>query len=370
MKRYNLKEFELSQAYLFYWDKLEKANYLLEQALQTVEEPLDGRLVQTLLASPVGDGGQWDMAANLVEKYGIVPQKFYPDSFHAKNSRSMSSLITTKLRQNALELRDLAKNSKDRSSISHTKARMMQEIHRILTLMLGPPPNPSQDIDWEFYDKDDKFCSVRTSPLKLAGELSSKASIEANRGMNIHEVFSLVNDPRNEHGSLLSVSRLGNVIDMRPVRYVNTDMTTLKNACIEMLKADLPIFFGCDVGKFSSKTSGIMDTDLIDYELGFDIQLGMSKAERLMSGESMMTHAMVLTAVHVIDGKPVRWRVQNSWGEDAGTKGWFVMSDTWMDEFVYQAVVDPQYVASHKARDCAGSKLTEIVSYPKKFMMC
>ena len=220
----------------------------------------------------------------------------------------------------------------------------MQEIHRILTIMLGPPPSPDKDMIWEYYDKDENFSSRTTSPLDFAGELSSKASVEANHGADVHELFSLVNDPRNTYGELLSVSRLGNVIGMRGVRYVNVDMDTMKAACIAMLKAELPIFFGSDVGKFSDSKSGIMDPGLIDYELGFDIRLGLTKSQRLKTGESAMTHAMVLTAVHVDeDGKPVRWRVQNSWGEGAGTKGWFVMSDKWMDEFVYQAVVDPKY---------------------------
>jgi len=132
-------------------------------------------------------------------------------------------------------------------------------------------------------------------------------------------------------------------------------MDVLKEACIKMLKEGLPIFFGSDVGKYSNSGSGIMDPSLIDYELGFNVRLGMSKAQRLMTGESAMTHAMVLTAVHVVDGKSVRWRVQNSWGEAAGSDGWFVMSDKWMDEFVYQAVVEPRFV-SKEVRDVLSSK--------------
>lgn len=260
------------------------------------------------------------------------------------NSRVMGSLITTKLREDALELRRLAGKSSDaKSSIGAVKEKMMKEIHLILTLMLGPPPNPTKEMTWEYYDKESKFGSVHTTPLKFAGELSSTTTVQANVGADVHELFSLVNDPRNSYGELLSVSRLGNVYGMRGVRYVNVDMATMKTACISMLRSEIPIFFGSDVGKFSNSTSGIMDTDLIDFELGFNIRLGLTKAQRLMTGESAMTHAMVLTAVHVVENKPVRWRVQNSWGEGAGTEGWFVMSDRWMDEFVYQAVVDPRY---------------------------
>ncbi len=255
----------------------------------------------------------------------------------------MSSLITTKLRENALELRRLSKKSADaRSSIGVVKSRMMREVQLILTLMLGPPPKPNNEFTWEYYDKDDKLGSVKTTPLKFATELSSKASVRSNAGSDVHELFSLVNDPRNAFGQLLSVSRLGNVVGMRPVRYVNVNMNTMKKACCCMLMGDLPVFFGSDVGKYLQSSVGIMDNDAIDYELGFNIRLGLSKEQRLMTGESAMTHAMVLTGVHLVDGRPVRWRVQNSWGETAGTKGWFVMSDSWMDEFVYQAVVDPK----------------------------
>ncbi|KAI9798220.1 MAG: hypothetical protein M1835_002705 [Candelina submexicana] len=346
MRRHNLKEFQLSQAYLFYWDKLEKANFFLEQVLDTMGEDLEGRLMQMLLASPVGDGGQWDMVANLVNKYGLVPQSVYPDSYNAMNSHSMDTLITTKLREDALVLRSLAGNSAtSQSSLAVVKEKMLREIHLMLTLMLGPPPSPDSNFTWEYYDKNDALHRVETTPLKFAKELSSSTSVRACGGTDVHELFSLVNDPRNEYKTLLSVKRLGNVLEGRSVAYVNVDMNTMKTACIGMLRRGLPIFFGSDVGKYLDGAAGIMDLDIIDYSLAFNTALNMSKAQRLMAGESSMTHAMVLTAVHIVDGKPVRWRVQNSWGETAGDKGWFVMSDKWMDQFVYQAVVDPEFVS-------------------------
>lgn len=160
-------------------------------------------------------------------------------------------------------------------------------------------------------------------------------------------MVSLVHDPRHEPLSLMTVDRLGNVVGGRGVSYINVPMAALKQACVAMLRAGVPVFFGCDVGQFSDTGAGVMDVALVDYELGFGVGLpALTKAQRLRVGESAMTHAMVLTAVHVDadDGRPVRWRVQNSWGEDRGDKGWFVMSDRWMDEFVYQAVVDPRFL--------------------------
>jgi bleomycin hydrolase len=333
MKKYKLDSFQLSQAYLFYWDKMEKANYFLENILETTSESIDSRLVQALLASPVGDGGQWDMVANLVEKYGLVPHSLYPDSFNASNSRVMDTLITTKLREDAVRLRSIATSNAAPDAIKATiaaeKATMMREIHLILTLMLGPPPAPEKAFTWEFYDRDGNFQTVKTRPTAFAKELNDSRTVRAMSGTDVHQLFSLVN-----------------VWEGRPVTYVNVDMKTIKDACIAMLKKGMPVFFGSDVGKYSDSNKGIMDTDLFEYELGFNIKLGMSKAERLQTGESQMTHAMVLTAVHVVDGKPVRWRVENSWSDRVGDKGYFVMSDKWMDEFVYQAVVDPSVVSS------------------------
>lgn len=353
MKKHNLKEFELSQAYLFFWDKLEKANYFFTQIIDTVDQELESREVQELLGAPVNDGGQWDMASNLVQKYGIVPQKLYPDSYNAMASGSMDRIITTKLREDALRLRALAGSEKSKDKLQDAKARMLREVHTIITLMLGPPPKPDQKFTWEYVDANGKYHSVSKTPLDLVQELSTPSAIRT-LNANISEMFSLVNDPRHDYLTHLSVARLGNVIEGRPISYVNVDMTTMKKAAISMLKAGLPVWFGCDVGKFSNSTSGVMDTKLYDYNLAFNIKLGMTKAQRLRVRESAMTHAMVLTAVQVENGKSVRWRVQNSWGATAGEKGFFVMSDDWMDQFTYQVVVDPGHVAK-EVRDVVKS---------------
>ncbi|KFY08983.1 hypothetical protein V492_05730 [Pseudogymnoascus sp. VKM F-4246] len=351
MKRHNLEAFELSQSYLFFWDKLEKANYFLEQILDTADEDVEGRLVQRLLQSPVGDGGQWDMIVNLVNKYGLVPQVLYPDSFNASHSGTINSLLTTKLRENALTLRSLASTS-SLSTIRSAKAKMMREVQLVLTLTLGPPPSPDSEFTWQYLDSSGAAKSLTTTPLAFASELSSTPSIRT-IGVDVNSMFSLINDPRNPPNTLLTVSRLGNVFGStsRPVTYVNVAMPTMKAAIIGMLKADIPVFFGCDVGQSSERAKGVMATGLVDFELGFNVKLGLTKRDRILSGESKMTHAMVLTAVHLdAEGKSVRWRVQNSWGEAQGDKGWFVMSDEWMDEFTYQAVVDPRFV-SKEVRD-------------------
>lgn len=310
---------------------MEKANYFLEQIIDTADLDLDSRLVQTLVKAPLSDGGQWDMVYNLVTKYGLVPQVLYPDSFNAMSSSIINSIIFTKLREDALTLRSMLHSpSVTSSSIAAAKAKMMKEIHTILTLTLGPPPSTTEEFTWQFVDKNGKAKQVKSTPLAFANEIwSSDFRVTSSI---ISGLVSLVHDPRNPPLRLLTVDRLGNIVGGRGITYINVEMQALKQACVSMLKAGLPVFFGSDVGKFSDRVSGVMDLELIDYELGFNISLlGMDKAARLRTGESAMTHAMVLTAVHVDEktGKTVRWRVQNSWGTTPGEEGWFVMSDRW-----------------------------------------
>ncbi|KAK1596937.1 peptidase C1-like family protein [Colletotrichum navitas] len=358
MRRYNLDAFELSQSYLFFWDKLEKANYFLEQIIDTAGEDLDGRLVQALLGDIVSDGGQWDMVYNLIQKYGCVPQALYPDSWNAMNSGVLNTIVKTKLREYALALRrQVRSGSATAQTLSSAKDKMMREILSILTIALGPPPGPRDEFTWTYLDKNGKPHELRTTPAAFARDIYSP-ELRITSSV-IDSMVSLVHDPRHEPLTLLTVDRLGNVVGGRGVTYVNVDMATLKAACVAMIKAGLPVFFGSDVGKFSSTAAGVMDLDIVDYELGFGVSLlGMDKASRLRTGESAMTHAMVLTAVHLdADGRSVRWRVQNSWGETAGDKGWFVMTDAWMDEFVYQAVVDPRFL-SKEVRAVIGTEPT------------
>lgn len=255
------------------------------------------------------------MVYNLVEKYGLVPQTLYPDSYNASTSSIINGIIFTKLREDALILRKLLRAPSTTAEVlSSAKAKMMKEIHTILTLTLGPPPPVDDEFTWFFVDKAGKARTVRATPKAFASDIySSSFRITSN---TISKMVSLVHDPRHEALTLMTVDRLGNIVGGRPITYINVDMGTLKTACIDMLKAGLPVFFGSDVAKFSNSTSGIMDLDLIDYELGFNVTLlGMDKAARLKTGESQMTHAMVLTAAHVDEktGETVRWRVQNSW---------------------------------------------------------
>ncbi|KAM3449626.1 hypothetical protein MY3296_006778 [Beauveria thailandica] len=122
-------------------------------------------------------------------------------------------------------------------------------------------------------------------------------------------------------------------------------MDVLKSACVKMNQVGMPIFFRCDIGQFTDKNLGMVDSDPFEYQIAINaIMLRMNKADRIMAGESVMTHAMVLKAVHLDEaaGRPVRCRFRNSWESAAGGNGWLLMVDAWMDEFVEKAAIDPR----------------------------
>ncbi|CAA7261849.1 unnamed protein product [Cyclocybe aegerita] len=341
MKRLKLKEFQLSQSYLFFWDKLNKANYYLELMIETADLPIDDRLITHLSTELISDGGQWDMVVNLIETYGIVPQSIYPESTHSSLSGPLNSLLKTKLREHAIILRSLADTLRGAhvreetviATLRAKKEELVREVYKILTATLGVPPPPNKRFIWDYVDSEDKAARWVGSPKDYFEQFASKP-------FSPLDSFSLINDPRNEYNKLYTVDKLGNIWNGRPILYVNTEIETIKSVVVKLIKAGQPVFFGCDVGQFSDKDAGIMDTALFDYENAFDINFGLTKADRLQIGESAMTHAMVITGVHLDPtGRPERYKVENSWGETAGKEGYFVMTDAWFEQFVYQVVV-------------------------------
>lgn len=351
-KRLRLKEFQFSQSYLFFWDKLNKANYYLELSLELADRPVDDRLVNFLASDLVSDGGQWDMVVNLLETYGLVPQSVYPETFHSSASSVLNTLVKSKLREHATILRELAASlragvkpgsvddeQRMQDLLRAKKEELMQEIYSVLTAALGVPPRPDAPFQWEYYDEKDKYGKWEGTPTEFYRAFSGNCPAA--------ECFSLINDPRNEYGKLYTVDKLGNVWGGRPVLYVNTKSDDLKAAVVRSIKAGHPVFFGCDVGKSSDSANGIgvMDLDYVRYQEAFNITLGMTKAQRLETNESSMTHAMVISGAHLDEktDKPTRFRVENSWGENSGHKGYMVMTDRWFDEFVYQVVVHKSF---------------------------
>ena len=338
MKHLNVEKFELSQNYAMFWDKLEKANYFLESIIATLDEPVDGRLIMFLLQSPLGDGGQWDMFENLVTKYGVLPKSFMPETESSSNTWPMVAMLTGKLREDAAELRRMHTQGANEKALRDCKNEMMSVIYRMLVIHLGEPP---REFFWQWRDKDNTF--------HRDGKITPQEFYKRYVQVDMENMICLINCPTTDkpYNKLYTIQYLGNVVEGNIVRYVNVDMATFKKAALEQVTAGSPVWFGCDVGKMLDRDMGILDMKLFDYPLAYNTEFKADKAERVEYGQSVMTHAMVFTGVDVdAEGKSTKWRVENSWGDQVGDKGFLVMSDPWFDQYMYEVVVDKRYVSA------------------------
>ena len=326
---FKLEEFELSQSYTFFWDKYEKANYFHENILKTAGEPVTSRNVAFLLQTPQQDGGQWDMIVSLFKKYGVVPKSVMPESFSSSASSDLNKYLNKKLRQDAKVLRDLVARGASEEEINETRKQLMQEVYDLLSVTLGTPP---ETFDFEYRDKDKEFHRHLN--------LTPQSFFEQFVGLNLDDYVSIINSPTADKpfNRSYTVDMLGNVVGNQ-VRYLNLDMATFKELAIRQLEQGESVWFGCDVGQSSNRSNGRLALNNFDLKGLTGIDYSLTKGERLEYGDSLMTHAMVLTGVNLVDGKPNRWKVENSWGEESGVEGFWMMSDAWMDEVTYQIVV-------------------------------
>lgn len=339
LNAFNLKDFELSQNHTFFWDKYEKANYFYENVLATAQEPLSSRKVAFLLQTPQQDGGQWDMIVSIFQKYGVVPKAVMPESSNSSNSRDLNNYLNKKLRKDAGTLRQLVADGQSEAAIQEAKEGMLQEIYNFLATSLGTPP---ETFDFEYRDEEKNYHIDRG--------LTPQTFYDKYVGVDLDDYVSIINAPTADkpYNKSYTVEMLGNVVGGKEVKYLNVDMETLKKLAIAQLEQGESVWFGCDVGQSSTRDSGIMALDAYDMNDLFDIDFTMTKAQRLDYGESLMTHAMVLTGVDIVDGKSTKWKVENSWGEKVGTNGFFVMSDEWMDEYTYQIVVRKEFLTAEQ----------------------
>lgn len=337
---FKLESFELSQAHTFFWDKYEKSNWFLEQIIATADQEIGSRKVKFLLDTPQQDGGQWDMVVSLFEKYGVVPKSVYPESVASSNSRELNQYLNKLLRQDAQILRDLIAGGADQAAVQAKKEELLQEIFNYLAMTLGLPP---RQFDFAYRDKDDNYQSEKN--------ITPQAFFEKYVGLKLSDYVSVINAPTADkpYGKSYTVEMLGNVVGAPSVRYINLPMDRFKELAIAQMKSGETVWFGSDVGQVSDRQKGILATNVYDFTASMDINLTQDKAGRLDYSESLMTHAMVLTGVDLdADGKPVKWKVENSWGDKVGQKGYFVASDAWMDEYTYQIVVRKDFLTAEE----------------------
>jgi bleomycin hydrolase len=325
-QKLNVKDFEFSQNYLLFWDKFERANFFLEAIIETADRDVDDRTVAHLLSDPIGDGGQWNMFVALVRKHGLVPKSAMPETESSSSTAAMNDILRKLLRQGTRDLRKLDGVEAQRAK----KQEILTTVHRALSIHLGTPP---QKFLWQWKDSEKGFHRDGwTTPAEFAAAYVT---------LPVDDYVCIVHDPRETSptGKTFTVDYLGNIIDAPPVVYLNVEVDLMKQLAMDAIVGGEPVWFGCDVGKQMSADLGYWDAKLFDYGAVYDTEFALNKAERLQHHETLMTHAMLFTGVDVVDGKPRRWRVENSWGDEKADNGFWTMNDSWFGEHVFEIAV-------------------------------
>ena len=325
-----VKQFEFSQSHAMFWDKLERVNYFLADVVATSERPVDDRLVAFLLAEVMGDGGQWNMATSVFAKHGVVPREAMPETESSGNTGALNRSLRSLLHRAACTLRTMLADGATAAAVAAVREQVVADAYRILAIHLGTPP---ESFDWQWQDDAGSF--------HRDGTMTPQEFFAKYVTIPVQEYVCLVDDPRPEHpkGVTLTIEHLGNVVGGDPVMYLNTEISLMKRLAMEAIVAGEPVWFGCDVSQQMLRKEGLWSADLLDLEGVYGADLSMDKEDRVRFGESQMTHAMLLTGVDVVSGVPRRWRVENSWGDAGGDKGFFTMDDSWFDEYVFEVVV-------------------------------
>lgn len=335
LKKFNISDFEFSENYLTFWDKMEKANFFMEAIIATSSRDITDKTVTQILKEPFEDGGQWNYTVALMKKYGAVPKSAMDESYQSSNTAIMDKVVSSLLRKDAAILRKMHSDGRSEKDQRKQKEAMLADVYRILVYCLGVPP---ERFEWRFEDKNKK---VSTPKIYTPKEFYKDVI-----GSVLDDFVFFYSSPTWPYNILYQIDLDRDMVEAESMTFINVDMPEMKEIAQKSIQGGDLVWFSCDSGKDMEKETGIMSCGIYDYESLFNIDLSMTKKDRVLYRNSTPSHAMVLTGIDIVNGKANKWLVENSWSKERGNDGYFSMYDNWFDQYVYSIVVNRKYVSA------------------------
>ena len=347
MEKFNIREFDFSHNYCYFWDMFEKSNLFLENVIRTAERDIIlDRDVAWFFQSPVNDGGVWNSFLNIAEKYGVVPASAMPETAHSNRTSYLTGFLNEYLRKEGYALREMISEGASEKKTRKYKLQAMKGVYRILVLCLGEPP---AEFTWRYETADGEVKTLTSTPLDFY-----RSIIPEDYGSNTY--IMVMNDLTRPYYQVYEIDNYRNTYEGVNWKYLNLPSDEIKKAAVASIKADEALYASCDISRYYNDDEGIADMDIYDFEalMGMDFEIH-DKAARIMTRQSGSAHAMTLIAVDTDENDtPVKWQFENSWGPDAGHNGYFTFTDEWFDEYMFRMVIRKEYLSGKAVEALSG----------------
>jgi len=330
----NVMDLELSNNHIAFFDKLEKSNNTYENIINIENIDFDYLHKESILKYCVSEGGYWEWFVSIVNKYGILPYAYNPNAVESTNYEKVEYLYTEKVKKDIIKLLDLKKNRTDINLLRKEKNKFLQENYILLCKILGEPVT---EFNYEYKDKNGEYKRIeKLTPIEFKNKFLD---------LELENFVQIGNIPmyNKEYYKVYKKKYLGNIYQESYVKYINLPIGDLKELTIKQLKDGIPVYMGAHILKCRDEKSGILDSRLYNYEDTLNFKT-LSKEEALNLYDISMHHIMIFTGVNLINNKPQKWKIEDSYGDKEKVNGYYIMNDNFFDEFVLSVVIDKKYL--------------------------
>lgn len=327
----DINELDLSTNYIAFFDRLEKANKAYENAINLNNLDFDYINKENIFRYAGSEGGRWEYFVAIINKYGLVPRNIMPDTFETKNWEKLERVYTEKVVKDVLKLLKLKEKNISIDELRKIKERFIGENYSILSKILG---EPKYEFTYEYKDINNEEQKIENiTPLQFKEKFLS---------LKVEDFVSIGNVPmyNKEYYKIYRKKYMGGVGN---AEFLNLPINEIKELVINQLKDSIPVYMGVNITKFRDDKSGVLDTRLYNYKEMLGIE-SLTKEEALNMYNIRYHHAMIFCGVHLVNNKPIRWKIEDSYGDKEKFNGYYIMNDNYFDEFVINIVIDKKYL--------------------------